>query len=307
MQLGGLAEGGARLQQQVRADAGDMGGAVTAEDIVDHLVAHLPVEIEVDVGQIDPTGVEEPLHLQAEPQRIDVGDAEQVADQRVAGRAAQGHGVAAAADVPRDVAHHQEIAGQPRRADEGQLLAQPLARLQVGAEVAPPQAALAQLVQEARRVHAGPQTGLRQHQIARQDIGGTQLVRQHVAVVQRPGQVAEAAAELGRRDEVVGRRQRQFARQLLQLDVAAHGRGQAERGVVRRVGEVRGRAGNGTQTEAAAAGEQVAFAPARRGADGGGDDLQPQPPPQRHAQPRGPGGVLDKDVQPLGVGGQQIG
>ncbi len=138
MDAAGGAEGRARLEELVRADLGGVSRAVAADDVVDDLVAHLPVEVEVDVRQVGAPGVQEALHRQAEAQRIDVGDAEQVADQRVARRAAQGHAVLALPGVQGDVAHGQEVARQPRRLQHRQLLAQPLPGRQVRPQFALP-------------------------------------------------------------------------------------------------------------------------------------------------------------------------
>ena len=141
--LAGLAEGAARLEEEVRTDAGAVPPAVTVEDVGDDLVAHLPVEVEVDVGQVGPAQVQKTLHRQVEAERIDVGDLQQVADERVAGRAAQRHRVPPVAGVAGDVADDQEVAGQIGRLDHRQFLAQALARGRVVAPAAPPQPALA--------------------------------------------------------------------------------------------------------------------------------------------------------------------
>ena len=157
-----------------------------------HLVAHLPVEVEVDVGQVGPAGVQEALQRQVEAQRVDVGDLQQVADERVAGRAAQGHAVAAAAGVAGDVADDQEVAGQVARLDDGQLLAQPLAGRQAVAQVrggagrARTAAAGSAIASSWRGTR-----GRRQDHVARQHVRA-QLLGQEVGVAHRLRQVAEA-------------------------------------------------------------------------------------------------------------------
>ena len=65
----------------MRTDAGDVSGAVTLEDVIDHLIAHLPIEIEVNVGQIDAAGVQKSLQRQTETQRVHIGNAEQITDE----------------------------------------------------------------------------------------------------------------------------------------------------------------------------------------------------------------------------------
>src|SRR5205085_2546924 len=121
--LGRLPEGGAGLEEEVGADHGRVPGAVAAEDVAEHVVADLPVEVEVDVGQVGAARVEEALHGQVEAQGIDVGDLQQEADEGVARRAAQGHGVALPAGEAGDVADDEEVAGQVLVLDDGQLLA----------------------------------------------------------------------------------------------------------------------------------------------------------------------------------------
>ncbi len=94
--------------------------------MLDHLIAHFPIEIEVNVGQIGPAGMQKAFHRQVETQGIDVGNFQEEADKRVAGRAAQGHAVAAPPGMPGDVADDEEIPGQIGGLDDGQFLAQPL-------------------------------------------------------------------------------------------------------------------------------------------------------------------------------------
>ena len=105
--------------------------AVLAVDVLDHLFAAIARgEIEVDVGHaiggvggaLDPLLGQEALEQQLHPHRIDGGDAERVTEGRVGGRAAPLHEDAPPAGVFDDVPDQQEVAGQPQRADDAQLV-----------------------------------------------------------------------------------------------------------------------------------------------------------------------------------------
>ncbi len=64
--------------------------AVLLVDVLDHLAAAAHAEVDVDVGHADALGIEEALEQQVVAQRVDVGDAQRVGDQRAGGRAAPG-------------------------------------------------------------------------------------------------------------------------------------------------------------------------------------------------------------------------
>src|SRR4029453_12066705 len=70
-----------------RADGG-MLATVTPVEILDHLLALLMLEIDVDVGRLLPFGGEEALEQQVDLGRIDGGDAQAIADGAVGGGAA---------------------------------------------------------------------------------------------------------------------------------------------------------------------------------------------------------------------------
>ena len=65
-----------------------MVAAVGAVDPLDHLLAPLVLEIDVDVGRLVALGRDEALEQQVDARRVDRGDAQDVADGRVGGRAA---------------------------------------------------------------------------------------------------------------------------------------------------------------------------------------------------------------------------
>ena len=52
-------------------------------DVLDHLLAALVLDVEVDVGRAVAFGREEPLEQQAERDRVGLGDAERVTDRAV--------------------------------------------------------------------------------------------------------------------------------------------------------------------------------------------------------------------------------
>ncbi len=276
------------------ADARHVRGAVAADDVLDDLVAHLPVEVEVDVRQVGAPRVQEALHLQPEAQRIDLGDAQQVAHQRVARAAAQRHRVPAAADLARDVAHGQEVAGQPVRLDDRQLLVQPPPRRQVVAQPPVAQAALAVRPQIPHQVERPGQLRLRQDQVARQHVGAEQ-VGQVVAGPDRLGEVAEAPPQLvGGHEPVLGPdvEKRRYA---VEQGVFADGRDGAEGGVLAGADEVRRRAGHRPQAQPAGAGAEFLLVarPARA------HHLQPEPAAEGAVQPLGQLRLVHEEVQPF--------
>jgi hypothetical protein len=62
--------------------------AVLAVDVLDDLLAALVLEVDVDVGRLVALGADETLEQQLVACRVDLGDAERVADRRVGGAAA---------------------------------------------------------------------------------------------------------------------------------------------------------------------------------------------------------------------------
>src|SRR4029077_20120102 len=57
-------------------------------DVLDHLLATLVLEIDIDVGRLVARGADEALEQHVDPRRIDCSDAEAVADDRIGGGAA---------------------------------------------------------------------------------------------------------------------------------------------------------------------------------------------------------------------------
>ena len=75
------------LERAERADLGDVGLAVLVPDVLDHLVAPLLAQVDVDIGRLGAIGVEEPLEQQVVLERADAAELEQIADDGAAGRA----------------------------------------------------------------------------------------------------------------------------------------------------------------------------------------------------------------------------
>ena len=75
------------LEGVVGAEQGDV--LVAVEDVACDVVAVRPREVEVEVGRIGPVEVDEPLEVEVQFNRVDVGDAEEVGDEAV-GLAAPG-------------------------------------------------------------------------------------------------------------------------------------------------------------------------------------------------------------------------
>ena len=71
-----------RRHGAVGDDLRDAVAPVFVRDIVDHAIAAVHAEVDVEVRHRDAFGVEETLEQQVVLQRIDVGDAERVGDQR---------------------------------------------------------------------------------------------------------------------------------------------------------------------------------------------------------------------------------
>ena len=85
----GVADGGARGHRPERDDLGDTVAAVLLGDVIDHALAALDGEVDVDVGHRLAARVEEALE-EVVLDRVDVGDLERVGGERAGGRARPG-------------------------------------------------------------------------------------------------------------------------------------------------------------------------------------------------------------------------
>ena len=108
-------------------DGGDDRGAVAAiaaVDILHHLLAPRMLEIDVDVGRLQPLLGDEALEQQIDLGRIDRGDAEHVADGRIRRRSPALAQDVLAARIMDDVVHGEEIMRVFQLGDQRQFLVQ---------------------------------------------------------------------------------------------------------------------------------------------------------------------------------------
>ncbi|CFE46862.1 Uncharacterised protein [Mycobacterium tuberculosis] len=96
--------------------------------VAHHLTAAPVVEVDIDVGHRGALGVEEPLEQQTVWNRVDVGDAQRVGDQRAGGRAAAGtHPYARRPRVADQVGDDQKVRWETFGADDVDLVGGALA------------------------------------------------------------------------------------------------------------------------------------------------------------------------------------
>ncbi len=125
-----VANAGPRLQRPEGDDLGDVVGAVFLLDVVDHLVAAVLAEVDVEVGHRHPVRIEEALEQEAEAERIEIGDGQRPGDHRA------GAGAATGTDRDRlplcplnEVGDDEEVARIFHPLDDAELIFQPLAVL----------------------------------------------------------------------------------------------------------------------------------------------------------------------------------
>ncbi len=243
--LADVAHGRARPVGDDVGHLGRVAAAVALVDVLDDLLAPPRLDVHVDVGRSVTRRREEALEEQPEVDGVDVGDTERVADGRVGRRAA-----ALAVDVeppahPRDVPHHEEVAGEAQLADHGELVLDLLPRaghpLGPGRPVARQRPLGHQLAQVALLVHAGGDGEVgqpRRDQTQVEGAGAPELGRP----LDHAGPAGEAPGLLGRRAQAGRRGRGQPALQLGQRAARPH-RGErggepepGRRGVVHVVG-----------------------------------------------------------------------
>src|SRR5262249_15831909 len=88
----------------------------------DHLFAPLVLEIDIDVGRLVAGGTDKALEQHVDTRRIDCGDTEAVADDRIGSRTAPLAKDAALPREPHDVMHGQKIAGAVEALDQPELV-----------------------------------------------------------------------------------------------------------------------------------------------------------------------------------------
>ena len=100
-----IAQHAARLQ---RAEGDDLRDAITAVfllHIIDHFVAPILAEIDVEVGHRHALGIKKALEQKAEADRIEIGNGERIGDERTCAGAAAGP-----TGMPCDFAHWMKSA-----------------------------------------------------------------------------------------------------------------------------------------------------------------------------------------------------
>ena len=174
---GGVAHGGPRRHGAEGDDLRHVVAAVLVGDVVDDLFAARHAEVHVDVGHALAPRVEEALEEQVVLERVDVGDAQGVADDGARGRAAPGaDGDAVVLGELDEVPDDEEVGVEAHLADDAELEVEALARLggRLGA-VAAHDALLAELAQ------VGALGLALRHRVRRQQVGAE--VEAHVAAL----------------------------------------------------------------------------------------------------------------------------
>jgi hypothetical protein len=82
LHAGHVAHHGFGCHRAVRDDLRDALAAITLGDVVDDAIAAFHAEVDVEVRHRDALGIQEALEQQVVAQRIQVGDAERIGDQR---------------------------------------------------------------------------------------------------------------------------------------------------------------------------------------------------------------------------------
>ena len=175
-------------------DLADPVTAVLAGHVVDHLVAPVHAEVDVEVGHRHAFGIEEALEQQVVGQRVQVGDLQRPGHQRAGTRAAARADRDALVLAPLDeVGHDQEVAGKPHLDDGVELEIQPLDVVLAAAAFG--QRVLRQPCLQAR-VGLGADPAV-QGFIAGHRVGGQGVLAQGQFQVAAPGQVDGVGDRIG--------------------------------------------------------------------------------------------------------------
>ena len=198
------------------AEGGDLAHRVvpiTIAHVLDHSVAPILAEVDVEVGHGYPLGVEEALEEERIAQGVEVGDAQAVGDERACARtASRADGHAVFLGPVDEVGHDEEVAGKAHLDDGSGLEGEPLfvARALAFAlgldrvEFAQThfQPFLGALDEVVVQRHARWRGEGRQEILAQRD-GERGAPRDLAGVLQRLGQVGEALGHLGAAEEVL--------------------------------------------------------------------------------------------------------
>ena len=179
-----------------RGDAGAV-AAVFVVDVLDHLLAPLVLEIDVDVGRLVALGRDEALEEELGLLRIDLGDAEAEADGRVRRRAAALAEDLLLAGVADDVVDGEEVRGVVAALDQFELMRdQPLDLVGHAAGIAEARAGFGELDQRCLRARgiAGRFVGILIAELVERE---RQALEHRSALGNRLRMVAEQARHLG--------------------------------------------------------------------------------------------------------------
>ncbi len=127
-----LADVAHRALGAIGDDRGGECGAITAVlavDVLDHFLAALMLEVDVDVGRLVALARDEALEQHRHARRIDLGDAQRVAHRRVRRRAAALAQDVAAAREAHDVVHGEKVGLVVQLGDQRQLVLDQLAHV----------------------------------------------------------------------------------------------------------------------------------------------------------------------------------
>ena len=128
-----IANGSAGRHRREGDDLGHTIAAVLLGDVVDHALAALDGEVDVDVGHRLAARVEEALEEEVVADRVDVGDLEAVRDERAGGQPRPGPTADPVALREADeVGDDQEVVGEAHLPDRLQLELEPLVQLRGG-------------------------------------------------------------------------------------------------------------------------------------------------------------------------------
>ena len=130
--------------------------AVALEHVLDHFLAPLVLEVDVDVRRLVALTGDEAFEQHPDPVRVDRGDSQRVADHRVGGRAAALTEDLPAAGKAHDVVHGEEVALVAELGDQRQLFFHQRTRLlRHAARPAPAHAFFGELAQPRSGTMAG--------------------------------------------------------------------------------------------------------------------------------------------------------
>src|SRR6202011_1938251 len=149
--LADLADGHTRLEGDDVADHPRPLPSVLVVDVLDHLLAMLGGEIDVDVRGARHLLVQEALEKEVVLDRVDSSDPEHVGDDRIGGRAATLAGYAVLAREAHEVPVDEKELGEPSLLDHLQLALEPLRDRERDRPVALPHALEAELVEKRER------------------------------------------------------------------------------------------------------------------------------------------------------------